>query len=129
MMESDGNPMHPTFRLNSTPRCTAKAKRTGTRCNAPAVKGCAVCRMHGASGGAPQGPRNGMWRHGGRSNEVADMRRMGAELAREAREVANLIHRGVPPAPSAIDSQNPAKSGGIRKVQGEFVGEALLCLQ
>ena len=90
-MESDGNPMHPTFRLNAAPRCSAKAKCTGKRCKAPAVNGWAVCRMHGAGGGAPQGPRNGMWRHGWRSNEVADIRRLGAELAREARAVASRI--------------------------------------
>ena len=86
-MESDGNPMHPAFRLNAAPRCTAKAKRTGSRCNAPAVKGCAVCRMHGAGGGAPRGPGNGMWKHGGRSREVAEVRRLGAELGRMAKRV------------------------------------------
>lgn len=91
MKESGGNPMHPAHRLNFAPRCSAKAKRTGKRCNAPAVKGCAVCRMHGAGGGAPQGPRYGMWKHGRRSNEVADIRRLGAELAREARELADQM--------------------------------------
>ena len=90
--------MHPAFRLNAAPRCTAKAKRTGTRCNAPAVNGCAVCRMHGAGGGAPVGPRNGMWQHGGRSTEVADMRRLGAELPREARTIAAQIWGEVPRA-------------------------------
>ena len=91
MMESDGNPMHPAFRLNAAPRCTAKAKGTGICCKAPAVKGRAVCRMHGAGGGAPRGPGNGMWKHGGRSNEVADIRRLGAELAREARAICVQI--------------------------------------
>ena len=90
-MESDGNPMHPAFRLNCAPRCSAKAKGTGIRCKAPAVKGRAVCRMHGAGGGAPRGPGNGMWQHGGRSNEVADIRRLGAELAREARAICVQI--------------------------------------
>ena len=33
MMESDGNPMHPAFRLNTAPRCSAVAHRTSTRCN------------------------------------------------------------------------------------------------
>ncbi|MDP8240533.1 MAG: hypothetical protein P9X24_15685 [Candidatus Hatepunaea meridiana] len=39
-------------------RCTAKAKRSGERCKNPAVKGYAVCRVHGANpknrGGAPK---------------------------------------------------------------------------
>ena len=39
------NPMH---RCNAAPRCTAKSKRTGKRCCAPAVRGYRVCRMHGA---------------------------------------------------------------------------------
>ena len=90
-MESGGNPMHPAFRLNSAPRCTAKAKRSGTRCNAPAVKGCVVCRMHGAGGGAPQGPRNGMWRHGGRSGDVTETSRLMAELNRMARSGVNKL--------------------------------------
>ena len=45
-------------------RCIAKAKRTGERCKSPAVKGYAVCRVHGANpknhGGAPKGSLNAM---------------------------------------------------------------------
>jgi hypothetical protein len=29
-----------------------------------------VCRMHGARGGAPEGNRNGNYKHGGRTKEV-----------------------------------------------------------
>lgn len=35
-------------------QCTAKSKRSGVRCLAPAVKGKTVCRMHG---GKSTGPR------------------------------------------------------------------------
>ena len=84
-MESDGNPLHPAQRLQNAPRCSAMSKRTGVRCMAPAVSGWTVCRMHGARGGAPCGPGNGMWRHGGRSRDVAEMRSMANELARWAR--------------------------------------------
>ena len=49
---------------HDAPRCTAKSKRTGKRCRAPAVRGCRVCRMHGARGGAPTGEQNGNYRHG-----------------------------------------------------------------
>jgi hypothetical protein len=63
--------MHPmkssrfdTGRLNSSPRCRAKSKRSGQTCKAPAVNGYRVCRMHGAGGGAPKGIRNGKYKHG-----------------------------------------------------------------
>jgi hypothetical protein len=36
----------------NAPRCTAKAKSTGGRCNNPAIFGGTVCRLHGGS--APQ---------------------------------------------------------------------------
>jgi hypothetical protein len=81
------NPMHPARRLALAPRCTATAKTTRCPCKAPAVKGWRVCRMHGARGGAPQGPANGRWRHGERSQEVVAIRRIGAELSRIARQV------------------------------------------
>jgi hypothetical protein len=82
-MNSDDNPMGAA---NEAPRCTAKSKRTGNRCNGPAVTGWTVCRMHGAGGGAPSGPRHGMWKHGGRSLDTLAMRNLGAELARLSRE-------------------------------------------
>ena len=86
-METGGNPMRPAQRLQDAPRCSARAKRTGSACLAPAVRGWAVCRMHGARGGAPCGHANGMWRHGGRSQDVAALRGMASELTRWARMV------------------------------------------
>ena len=80
-MKHGGNPMHPAQRLFQAPRCTAHSKRTGNACKAPAVRGWSVCRMHGAHGGAPDGPGNGMWRHGGRSKETTYVRTLAAELA------------------------------------------------
>ncbi len=58
--------------MNLAPRCRAKSKRTGERCKAPAVKGRPVCRIHGAAGGAPEGKRNGNYRHGGRTTEAME---------------------------------------------------------
>jgi hypothetical protein len=63
------NPMRNIRKAHAAPRCTAKSKRTGQRCRAPAVRGFRVCRMHGARGGAPEGERNGNYRHGFRSKE------------------------------------------------------------
>ena len=64
------NPMNPVERMQKAPRCKARSKRTKERCRAPAVKGWAVCRMHGARGGAPKGERNGAYRHGGYTQEA-----------------------------------------------------------
>jgi hypothetical protein len=49
--------------------------------------------MHGGAvgGGAPDGSRNGAWRHGGRSAEAAAMRRLASRLVREARRLAGLV--------------------------------------
>jgi hypothetical protein len=41
-------------------RCHAKSKRSGLQCQAPAVRGRSVCRMHGAGGGARKGNRNAL---------------------------------------------------------------------
>jgi hypothetical protein len=51
--------INPMQSAHDAPRCKAKSKRTGKPCRAPAVRGCRVCRMHGARGGAPEGKRNG----------------------------------------------------------------------
>lgn len=34
-------------------RCNAKSKRSGVRCNSPAVKGKTKCRMHGGTSKGP----------------------------------------------------------------------------
>ena len=76
------NPMH---RCNAAPRCGAKSKRSGQSCRSPAVKGSRVCRMHGARGGAPEGKRNGNFRHGGRTKEATAASRYMRELIRLVR--------------------------------------------
>ena len=87
-MKQDGNPTSPAKRLQDAPRCKAKAKRAGQRCRCPAVTGWNVCRVHGARGGAPEGPGNGNWKHGGRSREVAHLRRLTVNLSRMAKNGA-----------------------------------------
>ena len=62
--------INPLQSAHDAPRCKAKSKRTGKPCGAPAVRGCHVCRMHGARGGAPTGKRNGNYRHGARTKEA-----------------------------------------------------------
>jgi hypothetical protein len=47
--------------------------------------------MHGAGGGHRAGPSHPSWKHGLRSQEWTEMRRLAAELARETREMKQTI--------------------------------------
>lgn len=87
-MEVDADPMHAA---NASPRCTAKSKRTGQPCRAPAVRGCTVCRMYGAGGGARIGQANPSWKHGSRSGEAVALRKLANALGREARKLAAAL--------------------------------------
>ena len=73
---------NPMQSAHNAPRCIAKTKRTGMRCRAPAVRGYRVCRMHGARGGAPEGKRNGNFKHGARTKQAITDSRFVNELAR-----------------------------------------------
>ena len=61
--------INPMQSAHDAPRCKAKSKRSGKPCGAPAVRGCRVCRMHGARGGAPTGKDNGNYRCGTRTKD------------------------------------------------------------
>lgn len=74
--------------MHAAPRCTAKSKRSGRPCQAPAVRGWSVCRMHGAGGGHAAGSGHPNWQHGLRSREWLDERRMLNELVRQSQESA-----------------------------------------
>lgn len=87
-MGSDEYPMRPEDRLQAAPRCRARSKRTGEPCKGPAVRGRAVCRMHGARGGTSPGPGHPAYRHGARSREGIELRRMAAEITRDGRRLA-----------------------------------------
>ena len=83
--------MNSDLPMHNSPRCSATSKRTRVRCQAPAVTGWAVCRFHGAHGGAPKGKRNGAYRHGLHTAEGIAIRRAARELMQMARaEVAAL---------------------------------------
>ncbi len=79
MIKADAYPMH------CAPRCTAKSKRTGLPCRNPAVRGFAVCRMHGARGGGKPGKAHPNWKHGERSQEAVALRGLINRLTREVR--------------------------------------------
>jgi hypothetical protein len=86
------------FGQNSCNQCTAKSKRSGSRCRAPAVKGKSVCRMHG---GKSTGPRTeeGLLRSGrsrlthGTQTRRARFEHKKAMLAIRALEESALFHR------------------------------------
>jgi hypothetical protein len=71
--------------MNLAPRCRAHSKRTGQACKAPAVKGHSVCHKHGAGGGAPEGKRNGNYRHGANTRGLLEALAEVRLLAKEAR--------------------------------------------
>lgn len=99
-MKDGDNLMHPAEASSwrtalkaaaAAPRCTARSKRTGESCRAPAVTGWRVCRMHGAGGGHAAGPSHPSWRHGVRSQEWLEERRHLNDLVREMHEVERLL--------------------------------------
>ena len=78
-MKSDANPMQ---RAHQSPRCHAHSKRTGFLCKNPAVRGWAVCRMHGAGGGHRAGTGHPTWVHGLRSCEAVQFKNLVSHLQR-----------------------------------------------
>jgi hypothetical protein len=78
--------MNSTFPMHVSPRCSARSKRTGERCRAPAVSGWPVCRFHGAGGGGPKSKRNGNYKYGLFTAENLHMRRTLSALIRASRQ-------------------------------------------
>ncbi len=79
------------YAFQKAPRCTAKSKRTGQRCKAPAVRGWNVCRFHGARGGAPKGKANGAWKHGHYSEAARAERFLVKRLLKDASSLQKLL--------------------------------------
>ena len=99
----DANPMKPRqkeksrdYAFDKAPRCTAKSKRTGQRCNAPAVRGYNVCRFHGARGGAPKGKANGAWKHGHYGEGAKAERFLVKRLLEDALSLRKLFSKDKP---------------------------------
>ena len=84
--------MNSTLPMHLSPRCSARSKRTGKRCRAPAVTGWTVCHFHGAGGGGPKGKRNGNYKHGLFTKEAVQMRRQVSTLLQASRKaLAGLL--------------------------------------
>jgi hypothetical protein len=85
------NPMCLVTLMNAAPRCGART-RSGTPCQAPAIRGKERCRLHGGrSPGAPKGEMNGNYRHGRYTREMLAERRQLTELLRESRELLSRV--------------------------------------
>ncbi len=82
------------YAFQMAPRWTAKSKRTGQRCKAPAMRGWNVCRFHGARGGAPKGKANGAWKHGRYSQEAKAERLLVKLLQKDALNLRKLLSKG-----------------------------------
>lgn len=78
--------------MRQAPRCGART-RAGTACQSPAVTGKKRCHKHGGAkgSGAPEGPANGRYRHGMRSREHLDTRRLVREMIQESRDLADML--------------------------------------
>jgi hypothetical protein len=76
------NSLKTPLAMHLSPRCSARSRRTGEPCKAPAVTGWTVCRFHGARGGGPKGKANGSYRHGRFTCEAIAQRRELSALVR-----------------------------------------------
>jgi hypothetical protein len=75
--------------VSQASRCGAKT-RSGAPCKSAPVTGRRRCRMHGGAdgSGAPSGSRNGNYKHGRYTAEVAAMRRWLREATRMLRDLS-----------------------------------------
>lgn len=90
-MKTADDPMYRRFSFENCPRCSARSKRSGEPCKAPAVRGWTVCRFHGARGGGPQGAANGMFRNGRHTKEALASRVALSQLLRASRNLLSRI--------------------------------------
>ena len=81
-----GNHPRNTGPMRESPRCGART-RSGTACQAPAVRAKARCRMHGGArgSGAPRGNLNAL-KHGNYTKAALEERRALRRLIREMQE-------------------------------------------
>lgn len=82
-MKSEFDPMNLVGFMNAALNCTAKSKRSGKPCGAPAVKGWLVCRFHGAFGGAPRGKANASCKTGEYTIETKAFRKVATLMRKQ----------------------------------------------
>ena len=67
--------------------CCIPRRRMGLEGGGCLVRSWKVCRMHGARGGAPEGERNGNYRHGARTKEASELRKLIRRLGGKSGDV------------------------------------------
>lgn len=75
----------------SAPLCRARYRGTKTPCRNPAVDGRPTCQIHGGTGGAPEGERNGAWKHGMYSKAELAERRERMETLRNLKALIAMM--------------------------------------
>ena len=90
-MKSGRRPYKPDWQAALTfaraaPRCRARCRRSKLPCRGPAMRGKAVCRLHGG----PKGEKNGAYRTGRYTAESKAERRELRTLIRELRRLINV---------------------------------------
>ncbi len=91
-VRSGGRPNKPDWKAalalaQSAPRCRARCRVSKLPCRGPAMRGKAVCRLHGGKGGGPKGERNGAYRTGSYTVEAKAGRQATRILIRELRRL------------------------------------------
>jgi len=88
------NPMHQArAALALHPRCRAYCRTTGQPCRNPSMAN-RRCRMHGGrSPGAPRGKNHPNYRHGRRTKEADEARRVRSEVRAQIRVLHQLLGR------------------------------------
>lgn len=81
----DPHVAHMRLALANVPRCKARSKQSGQKCQGFCVKGFSVCRMHGARSNPRRGPEHGRYRTGFYTQEALAERRALADTIRQAR--------------------------------------------
>jgi hypothetical protein len=79
------------YSFQKAPRCSATSKRTRQACRAPAVRGCKVCRFHGAGGGAPKGRAHGRYKHGLFTTAAVSEQRLVKDIIRQSRQAIGAM--------------------------------------
>lgn len=81
-------------KADAMPRCGAKRKRTGLPCRAVGTKLNGRCRMHGGRNrGAPKGAKNGSYKDGQHTNEVAAASKAAKQSKRELKAIVELANK------------------------------------
>jgi len=106
--------------LKKALRCKARRKSDHKQCQAPAIKGRTVCRMHGGKGGAPIGNKNRLV-HGMRSKEVIETSRK----RREKRKDLYMITKAIDDGRFIIKENGDIVTKEGKKLYFDTVGEYL----